>query len=140
MDFKNVGKLVVGVVVFMVVLQVLQMTNLMAFAVDKGVDSGKLGADSAPVATTALEIGSALLSGVVFLLTRLGSASIAFITALVSGSGPVSQSPVVTAKEDLRKDLAYHLFNKALEGDVDAIRVFTEFLSGGKEVFTKEQK
>jgi hypothetical protein len=139
MDFKNVGKLVVGVVVFLVVLQVLQMTNLMAFVADQGVESGKLQADSAPAATSLFEVGAALLSGVVFLLTRLGGAAIAFVTSLVG----VNQAPVVNntvaAKDDLRKELAFHLFNKALAGDKEAIKVFTEFIAG-KPVFDEESK
>ncbi len=141
MDFKNVGKLVVGVVVFLVVLQVLQMTNLMAFVADQGVESGKLQADSAPAATTLFEVGAALLSGVVFLLTRLGGAAIAFVTSLV-GAGQ-SQVPVVktveSAKKDLKMELAVHLFNKTIAGDKEAVRAFSEFIHG-KPLFDEEPK
>jgi hypothetical protein len=140
MDYKNVGKLIVGVVVFLVVLQVLQMTNLAAFVVDRGVDEGNLAAENAPGVTTALEIGSAILSGVVFLLTRLGSASIAFVTALVGGNAPSSSvNPVAKAEDDLRIELAAYMFNKAIEGKRDEVNVFVDFLSGEK-VFGKEKK
>jgi hypothetical protein len=141
MDYKNVGKLIVGVVVFLVVLQVLQMTNLAAFVVDRGVDDGNLAAENAPGVTTALEIGSAILSGVVFLLTRLGTASIAFVTALVGGNAPAQSvlvNPVVAARDDLRKQLAVHMFNKAIDGDREAINVFVDFLAGEK-VFSGEK-
>lgn len=126
-NFKKVGQLVVGVVVFFAVMHLLQMTNAVAFAVDSGVESGKVGAGNAPAVTSFLEFGASVLSGIVFLFTRLGSASIAFVTALVGGNG---NAVAASAKDEMAMKFAVHLYNKAIDGDADSVRAFVNFISG----------